>query len=140
MLLRCSSGQLYRNTGDRRGNRTAVSSSSRVDSPQSVATSSIDAEGTTSRRVRAPDSTDAVASFLSRRFGLAGGLAWLGVLAIGTLGEQVKTRMEVAAEKAGTQDVGDRQEVVLPSGVNYVEERIGGGQAPIKGYLVVVDY
>eukprot|EP00775_Hariotina_reticulata_P014184 gene14184-14328_t len=111
-----------------------------TDDHLSVATSSIDAEGTTSRRVRAPDSTDAVASFLSRRFGLAGGLAWLGVLAIGTLGEQVKTRMEVAAEKAGTQDVGDRQEVVLPSGVNYVEERIGGGQAPIKGYLVVVDY
>jgi FKBP-type peptidyl-prolyl cis-trans isomerase len=48
--------------------------------------------------------------------------------------------MEVAAERAGTQDVGDMQEVVLPSGVAYVEERVGGGQTPIKGYLVVVDY
>lgn len=34
---------------------------------------------------------------------LTGGLAWLGFLAVGTLGEQIKTRMEVAAEKTGTQ-------------------------------------
>lgn len=42
---------------------------------------------------------------------LAGGLAWLGVLAVGTIGEQVKTRLEVAAEKAGTTDVSDSKEV-----------------------------
>lgn len=64
----------------------------------------------------------------------------LGVLAVGTLGEQVKTRMEVAAEQAGTRDVADAAEVVLPSGVSYRELRLGGGQTPIKGYLVVVDY
>lgn len=40
-----------------------------------------------------------------RRFGIAGGLAWLGFLAVGTLGEQVKTRMEVAAEREGARDV-----------------------------------
>ena len=44
------------------------------------------------------ESTDAVATFLTRRFGLAGGLAWLGFLAVGSLGEQVKTRMEVAGQ------------------------------------------
>jgi hypothetical protein len=32
---------------------------------------------------RKADSTDAVASFLTRRFGIAGGLAWLGILTFG---------------------------------------------------------
>jgi hypothetical protein len=71
---------------------------------------------------------------------LAGGLAWLGFLAVGTLGEQVKTRLEVAAEKAGTQDVADSPLVTLPSGVSYRELRVGGGQQPSKGLLVVLDY
>lgn len=71
---------------------------------------------------------------------LAGGLAWLGFLTVGTLGEQVKTRMEVAAEKAGTKDVSDSKVVTLPSGVTYQDQRIGGGQQPIKGYLIVLDY
>lgn len=38
---------------------------------------------------RQADSTDGMASMLTRRFGLAGGLAWVGFLTIGTLGEQV---------------------------------------------------
>lgn len=42
---------------------------------------------------------------------LAGGLAWLGFLAVGSLGEQVKTRLEVAAEANGTRDVEDAPEV-----------------------------
>jgi hypothetical protein len=54
---------------------------------------------------RKAESTDAIASFLTRRFGIAGGLAWLGFLAVGTLGEQVKTRIEVAAEKEGTREI-----------------------------------
>lgn len=107
-------------------------------SPSSSVTSSMD--GTTRRKARVADSTDPVASFLSRRFGLAGGLGWLGILAVGTLGEQIKTRLEVAAEKAGTTDVTDSKEVVLPSGVRYTDLRVGGGQRPIKGYLVLVDY
>lgn len=143
----------------------------------------------------------------------------MGILAVGTIGEQIKTRLEVAAEKAGTSDISDAKEVrgvqdalpgcsvgsaesswpkrwqrlldvsslrpsnslvgvslrqrrqqacellvrmcgrgarllaahvalrcavcwqvVLPSGVRYTDLRIGGGQRPIKGYLVVVDY
>jgi hypothetical protein len=35
----------------------------------------------------------------------------LGILAVGTIGEQIKTRLEVAAEKAGTSDVDDAKEV-----------------------------
>ncbi|GLI65063.1 hypothetical protein VaNZ11_008486 [Volvox africanus] len=103
---------------------------------------SVIAAGVTKKRRpgRQADSTDAVATFLTRRFGIAGGLAWLGFLAIGTLGEQVKTRLEVANEINGTKDVLDAPEVVLPSGVRYRDLRVGGGQNPIKGYLAVVDY
>ena len=91
---------------------------------------------------RQAESTDAIATFMTRRFGLAGGLAWLGFLAVGTLGEQVKTRLEVAAEQSGARDVeaGAAQEVVLPSGVRYTDRRVGGGQAPAKGMLVVLSY
>ena len=41
---------------------------------------------------RRAESTDAVATFMTRRFGLKGGLAWLGVLTFGVVSEQVKTR------------------------------------------------
>eukprot|EP00955_Chlamydomonas_euryale_P084587 363984-Chlamydomonas_euryale.AAC.20 len=71
---------------------------------------------------------------------IAGGLAWLGFLAVGSLGEQVKTRIEVAEVEKGTKDVESAQEVMLPSGVKYVEQRVGGGQTPPKGYLVIVDF
>ncbi|PNW86711.1 hypothetical protein CHLRE_02g095097v5 [Chlamydomonas reinhardtii] len=92
------------------------------------------------RPKRKAESTDAVATFMTRRFGIAGGLAWLGFLTIGTLGEQIKTRLEVASELSGTKDVSDAPEVVLPSGVRYKDLRVGGGSAPIKGYLTVLDY
>ncbi|WIA30933.1 hypothetical protein OEZ86_000983 [Tetradesmus obliquus] len=107
---------------------------------QSTPSASMSSMEGTQKRVRTPDSTDPIASFMSRRFGLAGGLAWLSFLAVGTLGEQVKTRMEVAAEKAGTVDVADSPAVTLPSGVSYKELRVGGGQQPSKGLLVVLDY
>jgi FKBP-type peptidyl-prolyl cis-trans isomerase len=70
---------------------------------------------------------------------IAGGLAWLAVLAVGSLGEQVKTRLEVAAEEENTKDVTDLKEVVLPSGVRFTDLRVGGGQTPPKGYLVVLE-
>eukprot|EP00667_Euglena_gracilis_P026455 EG_transcript_31911 len=52
-----------------------------------------------------PESTDAVATFLTRRFGIAGGLAWLGFLLFGVLSEQIKTRLEVRRAEEGTRDV-----------------------------------
>jgi len=86
-------------------------------------------------------STDPVSSWLTRRFGLAGGLAWLGVLAAGSLGEQVKTRLEVAEEAKGVKQVVNGKEVVLSSsGVSYIDMTIGGGALPQKGYLAVVDF
>jgi FKBP-type peptidyl-prolyl cis-trans isomerase len=91
---------------------------------------------------RLADSTDAVASFLTRRFGIAGGLAWLGFLAVGSLGEQLKTRWEVAEAEKATQEITStaQVEVTLPSGLRYTDLRVGGGQSPPRGYLVVVDY
>lgn len=114
------------------------------------------------------------------------------MLAVGSIGEQVKTRLEVAEEERGTQEVrrhaikflsllvgnycilisklcfvklssklqydsedsahvyaeghlvcsqvSDAQEVVLPSGVSYIDLRKGGGSRPVKGYLAVIDF
>lgn len=51
---------------------------------------------------RVADSTDWIASSLTRRFGLGAGLAWVGVLAFGVVSEQIKTRTEVFLEEQGT--------------------------------------
>ena len=91
------------------------------------------------RRTRKADSTDPVATFLTRRFGLAGGLAWLGILTFGVVSEQLKTRNEVAREESGTQAV-DAKEVVTPSGLRYTDLVRGGGEtAPQRGYLLAAN-
>jgi hypothetical protein len=96
-----------------------------------------DAGGTPrKRRTRKADSTDPVATFLTRRFGVAGGLAWLGVLTFGVVSEQLKTRQEVAREESGTQAV-DAMEVATASGLRYTDLVRGGGEtAPQRGYLL----
>ena len=77
---------------------------------------------------------------MSRRFGLAGGLAWVGVLTFGVVSEQLKTRAEVAREASGSADVADAQEVVTPSGLRYTDLRRGGGETPPqRGYLLAAD-
>ncbi|OUS45281.1 hypothetical protein BE221DRAFT_213397 [Ostreococcus tauri] len=83
-----------------------------------------DAEARRRRRVRRPaDSTDAIASFVTRRFGLGGGLAWLGVLAFGVASEQVKTRRETREALENTREVATeaRRLVEVGNGVTYVE-------------------
>ncbi|CAK9271356.1 unnamed protein product, partial [Sphagnum jensenii] len=85
------------------------------------------------------DSTDWIASSLTRRFGLGAGLAWVGVLAFGVVSEQIKTRTEVFLEEQGTRDVENAKEVVFPNNIRYVELRAGGGASPQRGDLVVVD-
>lgn len=51
------------------------------------------------------DSTDWVATSLTRRFGIGAGLAWVGFLAFGVVSEQLKTRFEVAQQLANTKSV-----------------------------------
>ncbi|CAN6287095.1 unnamed protein product [Urochloa humidicola] len=91
------------------------------------------------KRAGGADSTDWVASSLTRRFGIGAGLAWAGFLAVGVVSEQLKTRFEVAQQQANTKDVEQEQEVVLPNGIRYYELRVGGGDAPRAGDLVVID-
>lgn len=56
------------------------------------------------------------------------------------VGEQVKTRIEVAQEAADARDVAAGVEVTTPEGVRYTDLRVGGGQSPPKGYLVILAY
>ena len=89
---------------------------------------------------RSADSTDPIASFLSRRFGLAGGLAWLAVLTFGVVSERVKTRNEVAREISGTQAAGEQSEVVTASGLRYTDLVLGGGETPPRrGFLLAIE-
>uniref|UniRef100_R7VZG0 Uncharacterized protein n=1 Tax=Aegilops tauschii TaxID=37682 RepID=R7VZG0_AEGTA len=91
------------------------------------------------RAATSADSTDWVASSLTRRFGIGAGLAWVGFLAFGVVSEQLKTRFEVAQQQANTKDVEEEKEVVLPNGIRYTEMRVGGGDVPRPGDLVVID-
>lgn len=69
----------------------------------------------------AAESTDWIASSLTRRFGLGAGLAWVGFLAFGVVSEQIKTRFEVSQLEANTRDVEREQEVVLPNGIRCTQ-------------------
>ena len=86
---------------------------------------------------QAAGSTDWMATQLTRRFGLAGGLAWVGFLTFGVVSEQVKTRLEVASEEANTREVATgtaaAREVVAPNGLRYSDLKIGGGSPPQPG-------
>ncbi|XVF09487.1 hypothetical protein REPUB_Repub07fG0097300 [Reevesia pubescens] len=85
------------------------------------------------------ETTDWIASSLTRRFGLGAGLAWAAFLAVGVISEQIKTRLEVSEQEANTRDVEKQEEVVLPNGIRYYELRVGGGDSPRIGDLVVID-
>ncbi|XP_010916509.1 peptidyl-prolyl cis-trans isomerase FKBP17-2, chloroplastic [Elaeis guineensis] len=87
----------------------------------------------------AAESTDWIASALTRRFGLGAGLAWAAFLAVGVVSEQIKTRFEASQQEANTKDVEKEEEIVLPNGIRYYEMRVGGGTAPRTGDLVVID-
>lgn len=85
------------------------------------------------------DSTDWIATSLTKRFGLGAGLAWVGFLAFGVISEQIKTRLEVSQQEANTRNVEEEKEVTLPNGIRYYELKIGGGASPRQGDLVVID-
>ncbi|GAB5361683.1 hypothetical protein AAMO2058_000733600 [Amorphochlora amoebiformis] len=109
-----------------------------------------------SKRLSEIESTpDGIASGLTRRFGLAGGLAWLGFLTFGVVSEQVKTRTEVKAINEGAVLV-DAPEVTTPSGLRFRDLKLGGGDKgcgimgrtsgemgcgePLKGDLVTIAF
>ncbi|CAN8312458.1 unnamed protein product [Cochlearia groenlandica] len=90
------------------------------------------------KRKKTVESTDWVASSLTRRFGIGAGLGWAGFLAFGVISEQIKTRIEVSQEEANTRDVEEEKEIVLPNGIRYYDLRLGGGATPRTGDLVVI--
>ncbi|ERN00602.1 peptidyl-prolyl cis-trans isomerase FKBP17-2, chloroplastic [Amborella trichopoda] len=90
-------------------------------------------------RMRKVETTDWVATSLTRRFGLGAGLAWFGFLAFSVVSEQIKTRLEVSQEQAGTLELEREEEKVMDNGIRYWEMRVGGGAMPKTGDLVVID-
>eukprot|EP00210_Caulerpa_lentillifera_P001367 g1315.t1 len=88
---------------------------------------------------RTADSTDPVASFLTRRFGVGAGFAWLGILAVGSLGEQIKTRLEVRQEEENAREVTLEKSVTLKSGVEFTDKKIGGGELPYDGAILAIN-
>ncbi|KAE8786989.1 peptidyl-prolyl cis-trans isomerase FKBP17-2, chloroplastic [Hordeum vulgare] len=131
------------------------------------------------RAATSADSTDWVASSLTRRFGIGAGLAWVGFLAFGVVSEQLKTRFEVAQQQANTKSAAVlhpsppliiilhhalvNRHVSFSQGCGgaaggrpaqwnpvrssseqqqwcrYTEMRVGGGDVPRPGDLVVID-
>ena len=89
-----------------------------------------------------PDSTDWVASTLTRRFGIGGGLAWLGVLTFGVVSEQMKTRFEIAEQEKNTKEISEalRKTYTTKEGITITDLKLGGGAQPRKGDLVVLDF
>ncbi|XP_073148457.1 peptidyl-prolyl cis-trans isomerase FKBP17-2, chloroplastic [Henckelia pumila] len=85
------------------------------------------------------ESTDWIASTLTRRFGIGAGLAWAGFLAVGVVSEQIKTRFEVSQQQLNTREVDKEVEVVLPNGIKYYDIKVGGGSRPRQGDLVVMN-
>ena len=85
---------------------------------------------------RQADSTDFMATFLTRRFGLKGGLAWLGLLTFGVVSEQLKTRRETR-EKGKHESGGEekRTTVKINESTSYEELVKGGGEYVQQGFL-----
>lgn len=92
------------------------------------------------KRVRKADSPDPISLALSRRFGLAGGLGWLGFLTFGVVSEQIKTRLEFSAAGKNTVDIENPVAKAGPGGSMYADLRVGGGEAPAKGMYILLDY
>lgn len=93
------------------------------------------------RRRRAAESTDAVATFMTRRFGLKGGLAWLALLTFGVVSEQMKTRRETREAKENTREVATsaRRATTLANGITFVDVVIGGGEEVANQYLIAAN-
>ena len=127
--------------------RRSSSSSSSSESDKEEAEEELDAKqilnsvketkSSSSTNRRQADSTDFMATFLTRRFGLKGGLAWLGLLTFGVVSEQLKTRRETREEKENTKAVAKekRTTVKINDSTSYVELVKGGGEYVQQGFL-----
>ncbi len=96
------------------------------------------------KMIKSQSGTGTISEALGRRnFLLA--LVWIAIIAIGVIGEQIKTRWEYASvegKNKGTQDleVGEQIEEVTDSGLRYVDIKVGAGEQPFSGDLCLVQY
>ena len=72
-------------------------------------------------------------------------IIWILLLAVGTLGEQIKTRWEYARGEGKNKRTGDiperdRQEIVTASGLHFIDIKLGAGERPHEGDLCLVNY
>lgn len=85
-------------------------------------------------RVNLFDPAATLSRFLTRRFGIVGGLSLVAVLAATEGASIVKALLE-----GGGADVADAAWVALPSGVRVRDTRLGGGASPSPGDFVGFD-
>eukprot|EP00667_Euglena_gracilis_P015296 EG_transcript_15908 len=77
------------------------------------------------------DPIAAASRFIGRRFGLAGGLAFVGIFAAVEGNEILQALLEPPPQE------GSGETITLPSGLQYVDVKVGGGRTePQPGYLV----
>ena len=96
------------------------------------------------KMLRSQSRTGTISEALGRRnFLLA--LGWIAIIALGVIGEQVKTRWEVASvedknKQAKDLEASEQTEEITASGLRYVDIKVGAGERPRPGDLCLVKY
>ncbi|NET33251.1 MAG: hypothetical protein F6K19_14725 [Cyanothece sp. SIO1E1] len=91
--------------------------------------------------LKSKNQTGTISEALGRRnFMLA--LGWIAIIAIGVIGEQVKTRWEYATRNSKTRELkpNEQREITKASGLRYVDLQVGAGETPRTGDLCLIQY
>ena len=114
----------------RRHNRRAVLACAAPETPETEESS----KKTTApvNRVNLFDPAATISRFLTRRFGIVGGLAFVALLASTEGAEIVKALLE----DVNTKEVADQAPVTLPDGLVVRDVKLGGGGSPNAGDFV----
>ena len=96
------------------------------------------------KMIRSQSRTGTISEALGRRNFLFA-LVWIAIIALGVIGEQIKTRWEYASvegKNKKTQDLktSEQMEEMTASGLKYVDIKIGAGERPLAGDLCLVQY
>ena len=96
------------------------------------------------KMIKSQSQTGTISEALGRRnFLLA--LGWIAIIAIGVIGEQVKTRWEYASVEGKNKQnkelkLSEQTEEVTDSGLRFVDIKVGAGEQPLPGDLCLVQY
>nr|ADP02211.1 FKBP_C domain-containing protein [Triticum aestivum] len=91
------------------------------------------------RAATSADSTDWVASSLTRRFGIGAGLAWVGFWPSASCRSSSRPASRSRSSRPTPRTWRRRRRSSCPNGIRYTEMRVGGGDVPRPGDLVVID-